>query len=55
MAHHDNPFLIHYEIKYKRKVLQKQAKTRYFESMGHVAKCYKVFFHKDLNIFSLFL
>jgi hypothetical protein len=38
MAHHDNPFLIHYEIKYKRKVLQKQAKTRYFESNGPCGK-----------------
>ncbi len=28
---------------------------RYFESMGHVASCYnKIFFHKGLNIFTLF-
>jgi hypothetical protein len=23
--------------------------------MGHVARCYKIFFHKDLNIFSYFM
>jgi len=27
-------------------------KTDTLNQMGHVAKCYKIFFHKDLNIFS---
>jgi hypothetical protein len=33
-AHRDNPFLMHYEIKYTRKIWQKHAKTKYFESNG---------------------
>jgi hypothetical protein len=38
MAHRDNPFLVHYEIKYTKKVRQKQAKTKYFESNGPYGK-----------------
>jgi len=27
---------------------------KYNRKMGHVAKCYKIFFHKDLSIFKFF-
>ncbi len=33
-SHHDNPFSVHYEIKYTGKVWKKHAKTRYFQSNG---------------------
>ncbi len=36
------------------KTSQNRPKHDTLNQMGHVARCYKIFFHKDLNISNLF-